>query len=63
MQKKKTLEIVTWHGFALNPSIIRCSGAIAMNLTVCKRQVENQNNSDEKMKKVFLDLLLEGCGK
>ena len=29
--------------------IIGCSGAMAMNLTVHKKQVENQNNSDEKI--------------
>ena len=29
--------------------IIGCSGAIAMNLTVREKEVEYQNNSDEKI--------------
>ena len=34
--------------------IIACSGAIAMNLTVRKKEVENQNNNDEKINTLSL---------
>ena len=39
--------------------IIGCSGATPMNLTVRKK--ENQNNNDEKIN--TLSLTLEGCDK
>ena len=34
--------------------IIGCSGAIPMNLTIRKKEVENRNNNDEKINTLSL---------